>query len=478
MTATSQIELTRSELIDMRIKCDDDLLFFTRFFYKELRGTKFIVNEHHRTICNELERIGNYLLEFLNINIPPRMSKTELVLNFIARGIGQNPAANYLYITASDELRAEVSVRIRDIVSHRYFKTMYGTELKQDQNGKNLWRTVQGGGLKTATIFGQITGFGAGQMIDHTNKDPDQDLIDYLRTFEGCIAMDDINKMDDAETGNAKNDKVTRVISNTVFSRKNSEDTPMINIQQRAGMDDATAFFMDYYKNNDKAEFLIMPVISEDRVPLWPWKYGLEKIEEMRTSSATAHVFETQYMQNPLPLEGLIYDLNYYDELTNEEHSTSLGFADIADSGTDHLSSPFVKIIGNKVFVHDAIYTQEGSQTSSQKVADRVALYGCVKYYAETNNQGSTYISLLQSKGTVGVHGILSRGNKMGRILSTAWIVNKVFYFKRTGSPEYMKFLKSLETFLKTAKDKDDAPDSISMAAQYIFDKHPYMLRD
>ena len=119
-------------------------------------------------------------------------------VNFIARGIGMNPTSNWLYITASDELRAQTSVSIRDIVQHPYFKIMYGVELKQDQNGKNLWRTSKGGGLKTATIFGQITGFGAGQMIDH-----DKDLEDYLREFEGCIVLDDINKIDDSGQENA-----------------------------------------------------------------------------------------------------------------------------------------------------------------------------------------------------------------------------------------------------------------------------------
>ena len=199
----------RAFLLEMRIKCDASLLFFTRFFFKELTGNKFIVNNHHNVICNELKRVEEYDLELLNINIPPRFSKTELgAVNFIARGIGMNPTGNYLYITASDELRAQTSVSIRDIVTHPFFKLMYGIELKKDQNGKNLWRTKQGGGLKTATIFGQITGFGAGIM---------NDTIEEIRTFEGCIVLDDINKLDDSQVQNATNDKVSRTVFNTVL---------------------------------------------------------------------------------------------------------------------------------------------------------------------------------------------------------------------------------------------------------------------
>jgi len=61
-----------------RVLCDNDLLWFTRYFFKALKGTKFIVNNHHEEIRDALRKVQNYELELLNINIPPRYSKTEL----------------------------------------------------------------------------------------------------------------------------------------------------------------------------------------------------------------------------------------------------------------------------------------------------------------------------------------------------------------------------------------------------------------
>src|SRR5574344_2357444 len=102
--------LTRAEQAAARIECDRSLMFFTRFWFRVLKGTKFIVNEHHNVICEALRKVENYEIELLNINIPPRFSKTELAaVNFIARGIGMNPTSNWLYIRASDELRAHTS---------------------------------------------------------------------------------------------------------------------------------------------------------------------------------------------------------------------------------------------------------------------------------------------------------------------------------------------------------------------------------
>ncbi len=477
MTSTDSIP--RELLAEIRVKCDRDLLFFTRFFYKELRGSKFIVNDHHRELANHFDDVSNYKVKLLNINIPPRHSKTELAINFIARGIGANQSSNWLYISASDELRSEASTRIRDIVSHPYFKIMYGLELKRDQNSKNLWKTTKGGGLKTATIFGQVTGFGAGQITDVDNN-----TLDLIRNFEGAQVWDDLNKTEDSESGNANNAKVSRVIFNTLMSRENSYDTPIIHIQQRTGMTDATASLMDHYGAADeKIRFVVMPIITEDGQPLWASKFPLSEIMKLQNSDRTKRSFQAQYMQNPEPKEGFVYNLQYYDEITNgDSEAISLGAVDVADQGTDYLAASFAKIIGKTIYIHDAIYDQTGSQVTSNKVAVRTHAHKVIKLLVETNNQGGTYITLLRQMGVPSglIKPILAKGNKMGRIEAHAWIVNKYFKFKRTGSPEYLKFVRRLESILITDTKEDDAADSITLMAKYLHinSAYSYIFKD
>lgn len=346
--------LTREELIVARAMCDNDLMFFSQFFFKELRGSKFISNWHHEEICAELDNIGSYKYELLNINIPPRCSKTELVLNFIARALGQNPSANFLYITASDELRSEVSVRIRDIVTHPYFQQMYGVTIKKDQNSKNLWRTNKGGGLKTATIFGQITGFGAGQMTE------DSDLIDYVRDFEGAIVLDDINKIDDAETVSANNQKVTRVLFNTIESRKNSSDTPTVNIQQRSGLEDATAKLLEHYESVNamhKVKNIVYPAIYEGR-SIWEKQLPLEKLKERRDSPLTARMFKTQYMQEPVPAEGGIIKKEWFEIVKKASVANGLKQIFVDGAYTDKTKNDPTGILtcstsGRNLIIHD-----------------------------------------------------------------------------------------------------------------------------
>lgn len=478
-------KLTRAELSIIRTKCDEDLLFFTRFFFKTLHGTKFIVNQHHQEIVRQLKRVENYELDLLNINIPPRFSKTELAaVNLIARGIGMNPNSNWLYITASDELRSQTSVSIRDIVSHPYFKVMYNVELKKDQNAKNLWRTTQGGGLKTATIFGQITGFGAGQMIDNS------DLLNHVRTFEGCIVLDDINKTDDSEVENANNEKVSRTLFNTIMSRKNSKDTPLINIQQRAGMSDATEQLKEHYKEkNDRAEFMVMPVIK-DGVPLWEWKMGVKEIEETRTSPKTSHVFDTQYMQNPTRREGLCFDvneLNKYDHtklsIDSDEVDAKVIFIDTADKGDDSLCAPAGVVINQKIYIHEVVYTTDEVKISNPQVANLINEFKPEWVRVESNMGGSMYVEMLRPmvNDFTTLLGVSAKGNKHTRIMAMSAFVKKYCYFRNDYEEhsEYGKFMKNLTSYKKDGKSKhDDAPDGLVGLCVMIKRFYPHLYSD
>lgn len=474
------MNFSRQELAIIRKRCDDDLLFFTRFFYKELRGTKFIINWHHEAIRDELMKVQNYELELLNINIPPRFSKTELAaVNFIARGIGMNPASNWLYITASDELRAQTSVSIREIVTHPYFKIMYGVELKKDQNGKNLWRTKEGGGLKTATIFGQVTGFGAGQMIDQTNN---KDLEDFIRTFEGCIVLDDINKIDDSTVENANNEKVSRVLFNTVLSRKNSKDTPIINIQQRAGLSDVTEQLKNHYLNSPKAKFMVLPVIIDGK-PLWEWKHNLDDIHELKNSPKTSHMFETQYMQNPQPQKGLIFakqTLEYFEELpSKDDWDLVLAYSDPADEGKDNHAIPFAIIAKKQVFINDFILTQENLTVVEPILIKEANERKLDALFVEANNFGALFIRDIRPHIICPVSSVYNTTNKKGRMLAQEGFVKKYFRFKKvvTADSDYDRAMGLITRIQreKVTDEKDDAPDAICGLAFMIRRNYGYL---
>lgn len=484
----------------LKYRCKNSLLFFTQYFIQQIHGTKFIKNWHHETICQELEKAANYETLFLNINIPPRFSKTELAaINFIAWGLAKNPKANYLYITASDELRSEVSTRIRDIVNSDLFREMFGVELKKDQKAKNLWRTTQGGGLKTATIFGQITGFGAGKMIDHEAYQ--DEMEDYIRDFDGCIVLDDINKIDDAENLNANNTKTKRVIFNTILSRKNSKDTPLINIQQRSGVEDATAVLLNYYKDDEKIVNLVMPIISGDKL-LWENKIDLKEIERLKKSDETAHVFDCQYMQDPSPKSGLMFpreELSFFTmpelekmiqekekELTgivdkeelrqqakNELIQLKCVYIDPADTGEDDYAAPFAYIIGNKAYIVDVIYNKNDLTKNQPLTIEKCKYHDVDRLWIETNKEGTTLKgNYKEALPNVHIRGRHNSTNKHTRIDNSKMFVVNHIMFRSDIQPgsEYDRYMSNVTKYpkIKPKNGHDDGADSTAGLAKEL----------
>ena len=454
--------LTRDDLLEVRINCDADLMYFIKFWFRVLKGSKFIENWHHVDMVGGFEACEKYELELFNINMPPRCSKTEMLINFIARSIGQNPTANFMYITASDELRSQVSTSIRDIVSHPYFYTMYGVEMKKDQNSKNLWRTTKGGGLKTATIFGQITGFGAGKMHE--------ELLTDIREFDGCICLDDLNKTDDSVLDNAVAQKVVRTVANTVLSRKNSKDTPIINIQQRTGVSDVTAFFEKMYKENEKAKFLVYPAILENGELLWKNKIDHSFAEKMANDPETKHTWETQYMQNPKPREGILF---HTDTLTFQDFNLidfksaigSTAYIDVADSGSDNHCVLIGTVFDKKIYIKDVLFTKEGTTTNVELSAGVLNRNNPNYVYVESNFGGNMYSQLLRPllNKTIQVIPVRQQANKIARINQMAGTIIKLCVFDSSNkSIDYKRFMENLTEYTIDGKVKhDDAPDCL-----------------
>ena len=170
---------------------------------------------------------------------------------------------------------------------------------------------------------GQVTGFGAG-------------TVGESEMFGGAIIIDDPIKPDDAYSETIR-EKVNHRFDSTIRNRVNSRNTPIIVIMQRLHQQDLSGYIIE----NDPSEWSVtsMPVINSDGSPLWEFKHTLEELEKLR--KINPFVFDTQYMQNPTPKEGLMFpmiDLKFYDYgLIEWDNSiATVGFVDIADQGEDN----------------------------------------------------------------------------------------------------------------------------------------------
>lgn len=305
-----------------KIECEEDHLYFTRYFFKTRNSMSFRVNWHHQYLADVVEDVIQGRRKNVLINISPGSSKTEeVVINLIARGLAKNPRARFLHISYSDDLALQNSATAKEIVMSDEFQLMWPLSVADDAKAKKRWNVMhngkRAGGVYAASIGGQITGFRAGHMA---------------AGFQGAILIDDPLKPDDAYHP-VKLKKANRRLVSTVKSRKANPDVPMICIMQRIAELDPSDFIKKggfgkdwsfvhipaiidekYVKALPKKYQLMIERDAKDRFSYWPYKEPIAELLAMEKGEGTdqegqrmgRQVFAAQYMQNPVAIGGNI----------------------------------------------------------------------------------------------------------------------------------------------------------------------------
>ena len=278
--------LTNDEKV-LKVMCENDLLFYTRYLYKENHRRNFTVAPHFVLIANKLMDVISGKVKRLVINIPPRYGKTELaVKSFIGYGLALNPGAKFIHLSYSDDLALDNSSQAKEYIESEAFQKFWPMKLKKDAQGKKKWFNESGGGVYATASGGAITGFGAG--VADSDK------------FSGAIIIDDPLKPDDANS-EAKRNAVNERYNGTIRSRVNDRNTPIIVIMQRLHEDDLSGFLLNG-GSGEEWEHLCLPALDENNNPLWESKHTFPELEQIR--QANRYNFAGQYMQTPSPDEG------------------------------------------------------------------------------------------------------------------------------------------------------------------------------
>ena len=278
-----------------KVECEEDGLYYARYFFKQRTGGKMIVAPHHKVIQKTLDRVIDGEIQRLIINVPPGYTKTELAtINMMGRG-GRKCVytwINYLLLNSSTA---------RGMIKSQAYQSMWPMALRDDADSKAMWWTEHGGGVYASSAAGQVTGFRAGHM------EPG---------WQGALIIDDPVKPDDAYSEIVR-DGVNNRFNETIKSRLALETTPMIVIMQRIHYHDLSGYLLRG-GSGEKWHHLNLPVIIdssrsyEETYPenthaipidhglpdgwLWPFKHNESHRVSLFSHRRTA---EAQYMQNP-----------------------------------------------------------------------------------------------------------------------------------------------------------------------------------
>lgn len=459
--------ITEIELI--RAKCLKDFSFFTRYFFKELNGKRFSVNSHHQVLFDECTLISKGQNNRTIFNVAPRYGKTEIVVKmFISWSIANNPKSRFIHLSYSDTLALDNSESIKDLIQSDIYQSLFPwVQIKKDSKAKDKWYTTDGGGVLARSASGQVTGFGAGQT----------DFENEITTFGGAIIIDDPIKPDDAESATLR-EKVNYKFDSTIRNRVNSRDTPIIIIMQRLHQNDLCGYLIDI--EPDDWHVVSMPVIKEDGTALWKEKHTIEELRHLERVNEM--VFQTQYMQNPIPREGLLFpkDELIYQDFKAVDFSDSIGklsYIDIADTGEDNHCVIIGILHNRKIFVDDVLFTKLGTDTNVDLTAEILNKNNPEYVKVESNFGGGMYGQLLQPKlkNTISLIPVRAKSNKHARITQLAGFIkmNCVFRSDIEKGSDYDKFMRNIYEYTKNGTAKhDDAPDCLEGLCKMALDFH------
>lgn len=271
------------------------------YMFRIIDGNNFRIEPVHERMFEQLQRVIDGQDIRINENLCPRSAKTTLAKFLVVYTMTKNPRSHIIYTSFSQDLLMQIAGEIAAIMQHPVYRAMYpatAPQLSQEQLDPvdEFWKdylyeqtretkfssrkitTAYGGVVLFASIGSAITGFGAGRRES--------------KEFAGFLLIDDANKPADIRSETMRK-KVHTYFVETLFTRLNSSNTPVINIQQRLHVEDLTGFLEATYGFKTFKH----PLLDENGVCTLPTQYTPERVAELQKDSYT---FSAQYQQSPV----------------------------------------------------------------------------------------------------------------------------------------------------------------------------------
>lgn len=457
--------------------------------FKAQYQRSFIVSRHHKMIFNALQDVVDGKTKKLIINMPPRYSKTEVaVKSFISWCFALNPKCKFLHLSYSDLLVSDNSSTVRSIMMEPLFKTLFpDSALEKEKGSSTRWKTMKGGELYAVSTQGQVTGFGAG-LVDQDTSDESYDDLTFdsnlnkmlgmigakENIFNGAVIIDDPLKPEDAESDVVR-ERINTRFESTIRNRVNSRNTPIIIIMQRLHEHDLCGYLME--TEPEKWTVLSLPAIQIDEdmneTPLWPMKHTLEELHDMRRVNPL--IFDTQYMQDPKPKEGLMYSEGFKtykpEQLpVGKEAKRRWNYTDTADTGADKLCSICFIDTPEFCYVTDVLFTEAPMEVTEPKTAELFARNNTVRARIESNNGGRGFarsvkriLRVVMRNFRCAVETFTQTNNKYVRIYTQSANVMSDILMPEGWERKWPAYYNAMMSYRKDNKKRnqhDDAPDA------------------
>jgi len=285
----------------------DSLHAFAKQAWPWVEGARpFVDNWHIGAICEHLEAVSLGQIKLLNINIPPRSSKSWSVsIAWPAWHWIKWPETRFGYASHDEKLAERDAVRAKMLIESRWYQQWWGKSFKINPlvNRQDKYANDKMGERIALGTKSKLTGEGADIWV-----------------------LDDANDAQDAYSEAAL--EATQNWLDTVLSTRfnDPKNARFVNIQQRIHEKDATGhlqakFGKDLVNLILPMEFevrrrcvtVVLPSSAPERwqdprqnegEPLCEARWGVGEIEELKRSLRSEYAVAGQLQQRPAPAEG------------------------------------------------------------------------------------------------------------------------------------------------------------------------------
>ncbi len=292
---------------DPRAPFTSSLFNFTDFAMRLLEGQRFASSGHGQLICEVLQDIQRKKLKNLIINIPPGHSKTFCVTaGLIPFILGHDPQCRAYYVSSTVTEASKKTAKTNTLLRSEAYKWIF-PNIELSKTG-DKYMTVK-------NALGSIATYGARAGI--TGGDSDLLVLD-----DPVDASASKHVMKEAQV------KIQQSFFTRLRAKENGDNYGYILINQRTGENDMTRFFLDNY---DVGYHLKLPFLESEpktyiynnvtfirgaNIPLNPTFYSTKRAKlvcgDFEKSDTAKRLFETQFQQNPRPVEGQLMKLEHF----------------------------------------------------------------------------------------------------------------------------------------------------------------------
>ncbi len=477
---------TRARLGDFRAYCI--ALEWNRPIERQFYLPRRRVLEKHGLI-QAFQDLSDDKLDFLCLNLPPRIGKSTMSLFFLTFRAGLFPDQAILgngHSTALTQSFYEEVLNIMTSEEYRYNQIFPNNKVVKksaeyswiDLNKEKRFHT-----LTFKSVDGGTTGLAEASNLLYCD--------DLVKDVETANNPDRLEKLFYTYTSTIQDRKVQRLCKDGEY-----RPCPELHVNTPWSINDVTNRLIALYGDdgrNPRVRIISVPCYDEHGESNFMYDYGkgfnADYYHQLQKSEDPV-IFSAKYLMKCIEREGRPFtadQLNFFYDLPDGEPDRIVCYSDVAHGGDDYFSMPIAYVYGNEAYIEDVLFVNKLDDDKTRPlVVNKIIEHKVQRAGFEENNGGKLYADLIaidlkrrQYRCNITTHKVPTTKSKRDRILSCQSEIKGVadefgtyrIYFKaydiRKDNTQYNTFMLNLSNWSQKdgviqKKQHDDAPDSLA----------------